>query len=275
MKLADKIFKTSVDLALKAERMAAEGTLPHHSVGTEGSPVRSLRIKYQFRLCMRILVCTVVVIFYFIAPEVFESAERMNFFRKPTFLHLLWLYWLIETILPSFATRGMISVGSLKYAQRVYIPGGKIKPDKLFAYAKRSTKDSLKVFLVWAVYMLCLFVGDMLGLLGTNEMIVICAILNVLDVIFVLSWCPFRTLLMKNRCCTTCRIFNWDHILIYSALFFVPGFFGATILLFSVIEFLVWEICFFLHPERFWEGSNSSLRCSNCTDKICTHTFLK
>jgi hypothetical protein len=167
----------------------------------------------------------------------------------------------------------MISIGSLKHMQRLYIPDGKIQTDRLFAYIKRSTKDSLKVFAVWVLYMVCLTVGVVIKLFRTKELVGICLLLNLLDVIFILYWCPFRALFMKNRCCTTCRIFNWDHIMIYSALFFVPGFFGYSLLTLSIFVFAVWEICFFLHPQRFWEGSNCSLRCSNCTDRICVHAY--
>lgn len=32
---------------------------------------------------------------------------------------------------------------------------------------------------------------------------------------------------------------------------------------------------FVTHPERFWEHSNEALRCSNCTDKLCTQYCQK
>ena len=74
---------------------------------------------------------------------------------------------------------------------------------------------------------------------------------------------------MKNRCCTTCRIFNWDHMMMFSPIVFIPGVFTWTLCLAAVVVFLVWEITFALHPERFWEGSNSALHCANCTDRLC------
>lgn len=274
--LTDKLFQISAALAVKTETDARESRLPHHSVEKENIGIHgsSMRNKYRIRLVQRVLLFLALTLVYIYVPAMFDAAEGMRFFESPSWLHLLWLYWMIETILPSFATKGMISMGAIKFAGRVYIPGGKFQPKKLIAYMKQSTKDSLKVFVVWVFWMLGLTVGYLFDILGTGEMILICAFLNVLDVIFVLYWCPFRKFLLKNRCCTTCRIFNWDHILIYSALFFVPGFFGYTLLAMSILEFAVWEVCFFLHPERFWEGSNLSLRCSNCTDKICVHSKL-
>ena len=81
------------------------------------------------------------------------------------------------------------------------------------------------------------------------------------DLVCVLVWCPFRVFLMKNRCCTTCRIFNWDHLMMFAPFLFLPGFYGWSLLGMSVVTFAVWEIAFRLHPERFWEGSNQALKC--------------
>ena len=41
------------------------------------------------------------------------------------------------------------------------------------------------------------------------------------------------------------------------------------LMLVALVVFLVWEITFYLHPERFWEGSNENLQCANCPDQLC------
>ena len=82
-------------------------------------------------------------------------------------------------------------------------------------------------------------------------------------------WCPFRTFLMKNRCCTTCRIFNWDHMMMFVPFLFVPGFYGWTLAGLAAVVTVVWGVFWRRHPERFWEGSNQALRCANCTDRLC------
>ncbi len=269
MKLSDRIFGSFVIRALQSQ----PEVLPHHVADKKSKAGLKMRVRYQLRLCLRFLLfCLTIYSLYFSKNEI-SIIFGMNFFKKFTLLHLAWVYWIIEILLPTFATRGMISIGSIKHWQRTYIPSKKFNPRLLFCYMKGSTKDSLKVFAVWLVYMTLLLIGHVIGFLGKKEMLLICAGLNVLDIIFVLYWCPLRACFMKNRCCTTCRIFNWDHILIFSALMFVPGFFGYTIVILSVAGFLIWEVCFFLHPERFWEGTNCSLRCSECTDKICEHAF--
>ena len=105
--------------------------------------------------------------------------------------------------------------------------------------------------------------------IDSKILLLLSVVFYVCDLICVLFWCPFRVWFMKNRCCTTCRIFNWDHIMMFSPLFFVPGFFTWSLCGVSIIVLAVWEISFALHPERFYEGTNEALRCSNCTDRLC------
>ena len=96
----------------------------------------------------------------------------------------------------------------------------------------------------------------------------------VCDLICVLVWCPFR-LIMKNKCCTTCRIFNWDHLMMFSPLIFCGGFFSISLVVIAFLAFLIWELSIILYPERFSEMTNVALRCSNCTDKLCTQYCQK
>ena len=39
----------------------------------------------------------------------------------------------------------------------------------------------------------------------------------------------------------------------------------------SLVLLLRWELCFFLHPERFYEQSNLNLSCAACREKLCHH----
>ena len=107
------------------------------------------------------------------------------------------------------------------------------------------------------------------GWISKGIMLIIAIFFYVCDLICVLIWCPFR-LIMKNRFCTTCRIFNWDHFMMFSPLVFVGGFYSWSLFGLSLLALIVWEACVFMYPERFWEVSNLSLRCSECSDKLCT-----
>ena len=115
----------------------------------------------------------------------------------------------------------------------------------------------------------------LLDVIGRAEIFLICMFFYVCDLICVLFWCPFRVFLMKNRCCTTCRIFNWDHIMMFVPFVFSGGFYGLSLFAMSALVFAVWEAAFHLHPERFWERTNASLRCSQCSDVLCGRTDHK
>ena len=37
----------------------------------------------------------------------------------------------------------------------------------------------------------------------------------------------------------------------------------------------IWELCVMIYTERFFEMTNAALKCSNCTDKLCTQYCQK
>jgi hypothetical protein len=141
-------------------------------------------------------------------------------------------------------------------------------------YIIETTKAAYKVFLIWAAAIVVLVVLRETEVINDAVLFLITAAFYVCDLICVLIWCPFR-LMMKNRCCTTCRIFNWDHLMMFSPLIFAGGFYAISLVVLALAAWLVWEMCVMLFPERFWEFSNEALKCSQCTDKLCTQYCQK
>ena len=89
------------------------------------------------------------------------------------------------------------------------------------------------------------------------------------DMICVVLWCPLQLLLMHNRCCTTCQIFNWDAIMVATPLLFVGSWFGSILLVLAAVILVRWELAALRHPERFDERTNARLTCAQCPDKLC------
>jgi hypothetical protein len=89
--------------------------------------------------------------------------------------------------------------------------------------------------------------------------------------ICILFFCPFQTWFLKNKCCSTCRIYNWDYAMMFTPLFFVRRAYAWSLLALSVLLLVRWEITFYRHPERFSENTNEYLECRNCTEKLCSH----
>ena len=93
----------------------------------------------------------------------------------------------------------------------------------------------------------------------------------VCDLICILFFCPFQTWMMGNRCCTTCRIYNWDYAMMFTPFLFIPRFYTWSLLGLALLLLLRWEVTLHKHPERFSETTNCSLSCANCEEKLCQH----
>ena len=234
-----------------------------------------IRKIYILRLVGRIFILLACVALLFALPQQFEVLDGWNFFRTPSVLHLLWLIWLVDMILQLLPVKANISLGSKKNFLAYFLPiKEKINKKALKAYIVSTTRAAYKVFIIWSTLTLLLGAMYFSGIITKNILFIITVVFYVCDLICVLIWCPFR-LIMKNRCCTTCRIFNWDHLMMFSPLVFAGGFYSLSLLFVSLAVWCVWEFSVFLHPERFCETTNEALRCSQCTDKLCTQYCKK
>ena len=236
------------------------------------SPTRK---KYFLRLIFRCIVLLACIAGYVCAPEYFVILEGMNFFGEFSLLHILWIIWVIDMVQQIVPVKNKLPLGSMKlFANRVRPIREKINYEALRSYIVTTTKAAYKVFILWCG--LLAVIGGLYygGILNRPMLFLISVTFYVCDLICVLIWCPFR-LMMKTRCCTTCRIFNWDHLMMFSPLMFMGGFYGMSLFLISLLAWLVWELCIMMYPERFWDKSNLALKCSECTDKLCTQYCQK
>lgn len=162
-----------------------------------------------------------------------------------------------------------IALGSHKVFKLRFKPVlERINKDALKKYIVTTTQAAYKVMLLWIALIAVLGLMKHWSILSDAHLFLISVLFYVCDLICVLVWCPFR-LIMKNKCCTTCRIFNWDHMMMFTPMLFVKGLFSISLLVVAFIIWLIWELCVLLYPERFWEKSNAALKCSECTDKLC------
>ena len=233
------------------------------------------RKRYILRLvgrCLVLLACALVAIF---RPETYDILEGSRFFERFSVLHLLWLVWVADMVLQIIPIKNQVPLGSQKlWANRFRPIREKINHESLRSYIISTTKAAYKVFILWCLLIAAIGLLYHLGILGPIGLFMITVVFYVCDLIGVLIWCPFR-LIMKNRCCTTCRIFNWDHMMMFSPLVFLEGFYAGTLVALAFLAWLVWELCVMMYPERFWDHSNAALKCSEGTDKLCTQYCQK
>ena len=236
------------------------------------SPTRKDYILRLIGRCIIFMICGTVC---FIRPEWFAILEGLNFFIRPSLFHLLWAIWVLDMILQIIPIKNKVPLGSQKlWANRFQPIKKKINYESLRSYIISTTKAAYKVFMIWCGLVAVIGVLYYTGIIGKIGLFMITVFFYVCDLICVLIWCPFR-LMMGNRCCTTCRIFNWDHLMMFSPLIFAGGFYAISLFVLALLAWLIWELCVMMYPERFWDRSNAALKCSECTDKLCTQYCQK
>jgi hypothetical protein len=179
-------------------------------------------------------------------------------------LILIWVVYAAEMICRFFPSR-LESPGCQKQFKRNYRPTGKTQP---VLPARRGT---VTVALVW--FALNGIIGALYytHIIDTGILLLISLFYGVCDMICILFFCPFQMWFMKNRCCTTCRIYNWDFAMMFTPLLFIPHAYTWSLLAMSLIILLRWELTLRLRPERFAESTNACLSCKNCDEKLCLH----
>ena len=233
------------------------------------------RKKYFLRLIGRCLILCICALLYFLRPQSFEILDGMNFFKKFSPFHLLWGIWVVDMILQIIPIKNEVPLGSQKlWANRFRPIREKINLKALRRHIAAASAAAYKVLILWCLLIAGIGVLYFQGILGKTELFLISVVFYVCDLVCVLIWCPFR-LLMHTRFCTTCRIFNWDHLMMFSPLIFVGGFYAWSLAALALLAFLIWELSVLLYPERFWEVTNVALQCSECTDKLCTQYCRK
>ncbi|MCI8418276.1 MAG: hypothetical protein HFI33_12415 [Lachnospiraceae bacterium] len=229
-----------------------------------------MRKKYQGRLWFRVLVLLAVTVIYVVRPEQFAVLEPGHFFAGPSALHLLWIIWMGDMVLKLFPIPGTLALGAAKQLPAYYVPAKKpAKPQVQNAYFRENNRRALVVFMVWSFVGLGLAGLWKLGILGNEELLLVTVFFYVSDLFCVVVWCPFRVWFLKNRCCTTCRIFNWDHLMMVTPLVCVNSFYSWSLVVAASFVLLLWEYRVYRYPQRFFEGSNEALKCKNCTDLLC------
>ena len=225
---------------------------------------------YQARLVLRLSALAVVTGLCFAWDAAFDVV-RGSFFSAFSPLHLLWGLWMLDMVFQLFPSRGLVAMGCQKMFPLHAKPSGETPTAAQWsAWRKENRRGARAVALSWLALAAGIAALRFSGLLGARGLVLLSTVFYVCDLICVLFWCPFQRLMMKNRCCTTCRIFNWDHIMMFTPMAFLGSFFAMSLFAMSLVVLFVWELQYARHPELFWDKTNAALQCANCTDRLCT-----
>lgn len=232
------------------------------------SKLNCIRLFYRGALLFGLLVYHILYRFYDI--PFFDYSKPVTWIVVG-FITLSFIGEMIERFIPS----KVASMGSQKQHRRNYRPSGENKP------ILQSWKITLMVFLSWVAFNAIFATLYFLHIIDQGVLMLISLFYAVSDMICILFFCPFQTWMMHNRCCTTCRIYNWDFAMITTPLIFIMvtkengnymvNPFAIALVALSWVLLIKWEITYHAHPERFSDATNLSIRCVNCKEKLCSH----
>ena len=219
---------------------------------------------HYVRLIYRSVLFLLLIFAYVRYRFIYHQPFMIGIEKIPAIIIFVWVVYVIEMIFRFFPSK-IESPGCQKQFAQNYIKSGKtdvIIPDN---------NATVLVVLVWIVFNGIFGMLHMMGVLDDGIMILLCGAYSVCDMICIMFFCPFQTWFLKNKCCSSCRIYNWDFAMMFTPLFFVEKTYTWSLLILSIALLVRWEITFYRHPERFSENTNDYLKCSNCTEKLCAH----
>ncbi len=229
-------------------------------------PVRLtvVSVLHIVRLVYRSLLLVAFAVMYFI--YLFRDGESVPSLleQRPAILAVIWTVFAVEMVLRFFPSP-LESPGCQKQFARNYRKTGSTD------IRIQDNNGVVLVALVWLSFNAVFGALYMLDVLDDGAMILLSLAYSVCDMICILFFCPFQTWFLKNKCCATCRIYNWDYAMMFTPLFFLRSAYSWSLLALSVGLLARWELTFYKYPERFSERTNGYLGCANCTEKLCTH----
>ncbi len=216
------------------------------------------KLIFKFALSFVLLLNALLLFFFY--PSAFQLIE-------PYLYPLFFIYFIVDSfsiLIPKYNTDHY----SKKMLGIHYKAPPKYDPHKLHIKVKETNRIAGYIFLIYFSGISLIGAGYLTFSWFTKvHLYLLFFAINFADYFCIMLWCPFRSLFLKNSCCNTCRISNWDRLMKFSILIFIPNIFTLSIVAIAVLIFLQWEFLHWKYPERFYRQSNTLLQCTSC-DKI-------
>ncbi|MBE7041832.1 MAG: hypothetical protein E7400_07700 [Ruminococcaceae bacterium] len=190
-------------------------------------------------------------------------------------LGVIWIFFFVEMVLRFFPSK-FESTGCQKQFARNFERKDSIQEPETRGQGIRTFWAAAS----WIMPNTVLTILYLTGVFDTGLMVLVALAYSVCDVICILFFCPFQTWILKNKCCVSCRIYNWDYAMMFTPFIFIRNFYTWSLLAMALVLLVHWEVTYRRHPERFCEETNGHLSCGKCEEKLCHHkkqlrSFLK
>lgn len=232
--------------------------------------ITPMMMKFIGVFCLRLLIFLLVLYMYIFDRKRIHLLMTQDMIGGVTLINVLWLIFMIMMIRHIFPSKKQ-SMAMLKSMQQQYLEVREYSQLELYKYVQLQNIKAWQVMLCWLIFNSIFGVLYLFKIIGNEELLVLTVFYYLCDYICILFYCPFKSLIMKNRCCVNCRIYDWGHFMMFTPMLFIRNFFSWSLFFTSCIVLIRWEIIYARHPERFWDGSNDVLKCKNCKDKLCRY----
>ena len=188
---------------------------------------------------------------------------------RPAILAVVWIVFACEMVLRFFPSR-FESMGCQKQFAVNFKPVAQPVRHQTEAQ-RRQPHSTVQVITVWLALNAVIGALYFLHVIDEGILLLIALAYSICDMICILFFCPFQTWFMKNKCCGSCRIYNWDYAMMFTPLVLIKSFYTWSLVALSLGLLAEWELLYRRHPERFSETTNRSLSCVECKEKLCHH----
>lgn len=227
------------------------------------NPTRTQRYYYAC-LAARIAAFAVVLGGALLVPDRLDRdlADGLNILSP---LSILWLLLMASMVFRLFPSK-VESLGCQKeFARRCRPTGRTVPPQEI----RQANRGALVVALVWIAWNAVFFLCHAKGWVSDRFLVCLAGFYGVCDIVCILFFCPFQSWMMHNRCCTTCRIYDWDYLMLCTPLLALRNVMALSACLLAAVIFVRWEVTLSRHPERFFESGNEALLCAACQEHLC------
>ena len=232
--------------------------------------ISKITANHYVKLVYRSLLFVAGIVFYIVLRASGDTVDftrfiPTNFGLETVFLIIVWLAYTVEMVLRLFPSKHE-SMGCQKQFKRNFEPTGSTEI-KLF-----SPKRTFLTVLAWLTLNGIIGALYYLKVIDGGALLLVSLAYGICDMVCILFFCPFHAWFFKSRCCSDCRIYNWDFAMIFTPfVFLLSSWFTVSLFALAMIILLRWEITLKVHPERFSRSTNKCLDCSRCEEKLCRH----
>lgn len=224
-------------------------------------------IKFMYRSVILLVALLLVIFGKQTLIDIFNY-EIIRNIHTYTIIWLIMVIIMLKAFIPVFSNK----IASGKIFKRYYKKSIKgYKEEQLNLFTNKSNMGAIKSAIFYFLQLATIGFLHYLNLISDTHLYLFCVLFYWLDGFYIYVWCPYRKMFIKNKCCNSCRIYNWGYFMVVAPLIFINSFYTYSLIIISLLIIVQWETMHFIKPERFSEISNENLKCNNCSRNNCTY----